>query len=140
MTVSDDVAQKIAADVLDLTYGQNIRPGPITKPSQNQTVTGAIPEECVFVLDNGGPIDLPYIDGGNRTGENYSNVSVFIRSKVNDYDGGKALADTTRSAIDKNPPAGYFEARAQTSQAIYVQKNETQHHEFTFDVILKKTV
>jgi len=138
MTVSDSTAQHIAALVVGLTYGQNCRPGPVQKPSENQSIPGAIPEECVFCVDVGGPKNIPYIDGGAGTSESLPGVFILVRSEVNDYDGGKTLSDEIFSAIDMNPPTGFFESRAQTSQPVYLSKDETNHHQFTLDVILKQ--
>jgi hypothetical protein len=141
VTVEADIAAEITTNLgVGFTLGGNVRTGPVRKPTDDQTITGAVPHKCIFCLGTGGIDDVPFIDGGAKGAEQRLTVQVWVRSNPKDYDGGKALADSVFLAIDKNPPTGYHEARALASAPIYVRQDDTDHHEWSINVLARRCV
>ena len=136
-SIETDVATHLAAE-MGLTVGVNIFTGGLRGVSDNPSVPGAVPDSAIFVLATGGFTDIPVIDGGNLGREAQPTVQIWVRSEPRDYDGGRVLAANTFVAIDKNPPAGYFEARAANSEPAYVRQDDEDHHEWSVNVTLKR--
>lgn len=111
-----------------------VLPGAPRKPSEVQSVTGAVPHECLFVLGTGGLNKIPFVDGGERGGILRPTFQIWVRSKVRDYDGGRALALDAFDAIDMQPPTGFIECRAQGSAPIYVEEDDTNHHAWAINL------
>lgn len=140
MTVESDLAAHIATVLgAPYVYGANVREGPVRKPTDG-VATGSVPHECVFCVGTGGLDDQAYADGGAKTAEKRFTVQIWVRSEPLAYDDGKALADAVFDAVDKTPPAGYFECRALASQAAYVRLDDTDHHEWSINVLLRQSV
>lgn len=141
MTIEADVAAHIRSALAgpphDLT-ANNCRAGAPRKVSESQTVTGAVPARCVFVLSTGGQSSIPFIDGGAKTKDERPSVQVTIRSNPKDYSGGKSLADAVFSALDMNPPPGFYEARATDSEPAYLREDEQNHHMWSINVALRR--
>lgn len=128
--------------------GQNVFTGPERKPSDNQSLLGAIPDTaCVFVLGTGGFADIPYKPGQGGAddslpepqdwpGIRQPTVQILIRSSRFDYDGGKILSDAVQAAIDKSPPSGYLESRAAVPPS-YIREDDENHHIWTLNVQLQ---
>lgn len=116
----------------------NCRPGPPKKPTENQSVPGSIPSRCVFVLSTGGIQPTAFIDGGNGGKDERLTFQIWIRSNPRDYEGGAILANAVYSAIDMNPPTGFYEARARTSEPMYLRQDEQNHHEWSINVVLNR--
>lgn len=135
--IESDVASHLATE-LGLVVGTDIFVGPVRKVSDDPSVPGAVPDEAIFVLGSGGFADVPIIDGGSYGREARPTVQIWVRSAPRDYDGGRTLSSSTYAAIDKNPPAGYFEARASDSAPAYVRRDDEDHHEWSINVTLKK--
>ena len=136
-SLEGDVAAHLATE-LGLAVGSEIFTGPVRKVSDDQSVGGAVPDEAIFVLATGGFADIPVVDGGALGREARPTVQIWIRSVPRDYDGGRALAASTFVAIDKNPPAGYFESRAADSAPAYIRRDDEDHHEWSINVTLKR--
>ena len=136
-SLEGDVASHLATQ-LGLVVGENVFTGPVRKVSDNQAIAGAVPDQAIFVLGTGGFPDIPIIDGGDFGREARPTVQIWIRSLPRDYDGGKTLSSNTYVAIDKNPPSGYFEARAASSQPTYVRRDDEDHHEWSINITLKR--
>lgn len=132
-----DVAAHLATE-LARVVGETIFTGPVRKKSDDQALAAAVPDEAIFVLGTGGLADFPLIDGGAFGREARPTVQIWVRSEPRDYDGGRTLAAETFVAIDKNPPAGYFEARAADSAPAYVRRDDEDHHEWSINVTLKR--
>lgn len=141
MTVEVDVAAKLfdalAAPPYSLTT-HAVRPGPVRPASVNQAVTGAIPSRCVFVVPTGGFGSVAFVDGGAKGKEERPTVQVFVRSPPRDYDAGRDLAQAAYEAIDLNPPAGYFEARAFGGPPSYLGEDDQNQHQWTINVALRR--
>jgi hypothetical protein len=161
MTAAADVATHIAARVVEgtpaageiegpvnLTYGANCREGPERPATENQGAQGAVPDECVFVVPTGGFPDEPF-RGGDPTltprttppetwpGIEKPTFDVVVRGLRKNFDRAYELALVVRQAIDKSPPAGYFESRA-PNPPNYVREDEENRHIFIFTVELRR--
>jgi hypothetical protein len=137
VALEGDVAAHLAAE-LGLVVGIDIFTGPVRGPSDDSTVPGAVPERAVFVLATGGFADVPIVDGGAGGREARPTVQLWIRGLPRDYDGARSLAASVYAAIDKRPPAGYFEARASESGPGYVRLDNGERHEFSVNVTLRR--
>jgi hypothetical protein len=131
------VAQHIAQIAPGLEYGKTVRVGAPNKPSTNQTLTGAIPEKCVFVLPTRGLTAEAWKGGG---GIRKPSVQVWCRGVRNNFNDAYALAVAVWDALEQRPPAGYFEARALYSGPEYLQQDEMGCHEFVINVDLRMQV
>lgn len=140
MSAEADLALHIATTLGGpYVYGSNVREGPVRKPSDD-AVPGAVPHACVFCISTGGLDDIPFADGGAKTAEKRFTVQIWVRSEPLAYDDGATLAQAVFDAVDKTPPAGYFEARALASQPAYVRMDDTDHHEWSINVLLRRSV
>lgn len=139
MTDEEALARHIATE-LSLTLRRQVFTGPVRPVAENQTTPGAVRAGAVFCLGTGGLQDIPFVDGGQGGAERRPTVQVFVRSTPDDYDAGRKLADDVFSAVDKSPPAGYFDCRASGSAPFYVGKDDEGHHEWSINVLLKQQV
>lgn len=149
MSVEEDVVAHLIAEVAELN-SINCRRGPVEKATgshRSASVTNAVPQECVFVLDTAGLPAIAFSGSveaiepefvGYLEGETYPSVQIWVRSGTMDYDGGKATGVAILKAIDMRPPTGYFEATASTSTPTWVRKDETDHNEWSINVDLKQ--
>lgn len=141
MNAEQAVAQALAGvGSPALAYGTSVRDGNVRKQSDNQSIPKAVPHRCVFVQETQGITGVPYVDGGNKTGERFVGLQVWIRGDPNVYEATKLLANAVFDALDMSPPAGAFEMRAQGSGPAYVRKDELDRHNFTINLILKRQV
>ena len=138
MTPEQDVAVHLDSLVGSLTLGTNLFTGPVRSPSPRQGVPGSVPSEAVFCIGTGGFDDVPFIDGGAKGRQARPTVQLTIRSDRKDYDGGLTLAHGVFTAIDKEPPTGYAEVRANGSQPGYVGEDDQEHHIWTVNIVLDK--
>lgn len=134
-TLAAHIRTVLSAPPSSLTAA-NCRPGPPKKPTESQTVPGAIPARCVFVVSSGGIQPTAFIDGGNGTKDERLTFQIWIRSNPRDYEGGLTLATAVHSAIDMNPPSGFYEARVRSAEPIYLRQDDQNHHEWSINVIL----
>ena len=134
--VSAWLAAQFAGPPDNLVDGANCRTGPIRKASDNQALVGAVPSACVFVMDTTGINSEAWVDGGARTGLDKPGVIIWVRSAINDYDSGHALAVKIAAFVDKNPPPNYQECRLQGSNALYLQQDSLGHHVWSINLIL----
>lgn len=138
---ADAVAQTLAgvialpdppggADVT-LTYaaGGNLITGPIRPYNE-----GSVPQLAVFVLQNGGPAPEPYMGQGESW--HVTRVQVTVRSEVNAYGAGHALARALHARAHLNTPAGYAFCKASESDPIYVGTDDENAHLFVFNLDL----
>jgi hypothetical protein len=139
-STEQDVAQALGSAGIGLTFGTSVRTGPVRKTAETSSLSGAVPDQCVFVIGTGGVSMEAWADGGVRTGLRQPSVQIWVRSSRKDYDGGKTLADNVFNAIHLKPPTGYVEAKALASEAQYVTKDETDHHQWSINVLLQKQV
>lgn len=135
--VSAWLRQVLANPPASLTMS-NCKAGPVRKVTESSIVAGAVPDRCVFVLPTGGFQGVAFVDGGQRTGEDRPTVQITVRSSVQDYDDGAALADAVAQAIEMNPPPGWFDARLMHSAPTYLGEDEQGHHLHTINVALRR--
>lgn len=141
MTIEADVAAHLRTLLSGPPHSlstSNCRAGPPRKVTENQSVPGAVPARCVFVVSTGGFTSIPFIDGGAKSSDERPTVQITVRSNPRDYSGGKQLADDIHSAIDFSPPVGFYESRVMNSEPIYVREDEQNHHEWSINVALRR--
>lgn len=164
MTTEQDVAQHLAATIVvspavpgpgqllgpvALVYDENCRIGPvqpIDTLDDGTTIPGGVPlDVVVFVLGSGGLRDEAH-KGGDKAdpftwpGIQYPSCQLVVRSAPNAYGAGAAVAEVVARALDKNPPAGYFDARVADGQPWYVRERSTDDHEWSITLELKRHV
>lgn len=135
---ADAVAQALAgtialpsppggADVV-LTYaaGGNLLVGPV------RAVEGAVETLAVFVLQGGGAPPLPYM--GQAEGWHVSRVQVTVRSPIDAFQQGEALARALHARIHANAPPGYTYALGTESDPVYLGTTDAGSHLFVFNV------
>lgn len=128
-----DVVSHLVAALPQLTFGQNIYTGPV-RPIDDQYVEGA----TVWVRATGGgpddPVGAPSL--GNRT-MSRPRVVITIRSGRGGrpFLDGQELSDAIWGAIDRKPPTGYCNARAQGSFPRHQgPRGDDLREEWVFDV------
>jgi hypothetical protein len=136
-TDAERVGRHIEKMVSGLVYGTTVRIGPPSKPSTNTSLTGSIPERCVFVLPTRGNTAEVWGGGG---GIRRPAIQIWVRGAKNNWDDAYQLAVSIHNALEQRPPAGYFEARALFSQPEYMQQDEMGCHEFVINLDLRMQV
>lgn len=127
-----DVAIKLDEQLTALDYGVNLFDGPV----RDYTDDGGVPREAVFCLPDDGDPNTAFVDGDLKTGIFKPGVTIWIRSKPHDYEGGRQLARDVMLAIEKYPPTNWIEARVRESFPSYVDEDEKGHHYWIVRVIL----
>lgn len=115
------------ADVT-LTYGAggNLMVGPV------RAEEGAVPTVAVFVLQGGGFAPTPYM--GQSESWHTSRVQVTVRSPVDQFQQGEALARALHARAHLNTPPGYTFALASESDPVYLGPTDAGSHLFTFNL------
>jgi len=141
MSTEADVAahvRTVLAGVPYLLTADSCRAGPPRKPTENQLLPGAVPARCVFALATGGMPATAFIDGGAGGRDERLTVQLWVRSNPRDYEGGRDLAEAVFGAVEMNPPPGFYESRAVSSEAAYVREDEQNHHEWSINITLRR--
>lgn len=143
-TIEDDVVAHLASNVPSLIVNQNVRRGLVVKASDNQSLPGAVPPKCVFVLATGGASPVTYhsnqasiVNPDLKQGEDLPTVQVLIRSNPKAYSDGAVLAIEVFRALDRNPPVGYFDAQCLSSMPLFLGDTEENCYQWTINVLLK---
>lgn len=141
MYPADSVAQLLAGVIamptppggaaVTLTYaaGGNLLTGPIRPFNE-----GTVPQLAVFVLQSGGTAPQPYLGQGQSW--HVSRVQVTVRSEVNAYDAGHALARALHARAHLSTPAGFTFCQAAESDPTYVGTDDENAHLFVFNLDL----
>jgi lysophospholipase L1-like esterase len=137
---ADAVAQMLAgtialpnppggADVV-LVYGAdgNLTVGPM------RAVEGAVETLAVFVLQGGGFAPQPYM--GQAESFHVSRIQVTVRSPIDAFQRGEALARALHARLHVNAPPGYTYALASESDPVYLGTTDGGSHLFTFNADL----
>lgn len=118
------------------TLGKNVRVGPVEPPSENQAILNSVPHLCIFLMGYGGRKPIHY--KGATGGERFPTVQLWIRSRVNAYAVGKAVADACVEALDAQPSStsvlNFYETRVLNSEPFFVQTDDAGHREWTVNV------
>jgi len=129
-----DIATYIATNIAALTLGTNCFASSVAVAGEG------IPDKAAFVTGTGGFPTITYRDGGNKTGLKRPSVQIWVRSDVEDLSGGLTLVRSVHDAIDMASITGYIEARATTSEPIYLGRDDANHHEWSINVNLIKEI
>jgi hypothetical protein len=147
VTAGTDLTAHLASGIALLVDGFNVRVGPLQKADDNQNITNAVPEECVFILESGGPKDVTYhgecvsaVDADRFAGEYQFGFTAYTRSKPHDFNGGLALATQVHKTLNRKPPAGYIEIELNNSSPSFVVKDETDHYVWSNSGTLKQAL
>lgn len=127
-----DVATALASAVGALTLGTNCFASKVRPPGDG------IPSKCVFCWASGGPAPDAYIDGGGGANHYYPQVRIRVRSDVNDFSGGVTFSQTIRDAAHELDVSGYYDARIQESEPIYIGEDDEGHHEWSMTLELNR--
>ncbi len=99
----------------------------------------AIPTRAGFVLQTGGTMASPYMDG-DRTAYRYLRAQVRIRCEPNEYAAGRDLAANVWSTFQQ--PSGmtgsYTRVTCEQSAPLYMGRDDFQCHEWTVNVLAEK--
>ena len=122
------VATALAAAAIGLTLGANLFRGPVRPPS------AGVPHKAVFALATGGPAPLVHTQGGAGPDVKRASVQVRVRSDVDGFSVGHALARSAWSALQRATLAGYMAATCRESEPVYLGMDATEHHEWSVNV------
>lgn len=106
----------------------NLLVGPV------RPVANTVGQLGVFVLQTGGRQPLPYM--GQDESFHVSRVQVTVRSQVNAFAEGEALARALHAKAHTHAPAGYTYCLASESEPLYLGTDEENAHRFTFNLDL----
>lgn len=100
-----------------------------------------IPHEAIGVLETGGGLPHGYMDGRN-TDWRPIRVQVRIRSDVDDYQGGRDLAQTLWGVLQRanlsTITSSYVHCRAVTAAPTYWGRDDLEHHEWSVNLSIEK--
>lgn len=113
------------ADVV-LTYGDNLVAGPL------RPVLGATPQLEVSVLQGGGMAPSPYMGQGESW--HVTRVQVTVRSSVDEFSRGEALARALHARAHLHEPTGVTSLMAVESDPLYLGIDDAAAHRFSFNL------
>lgn len=95
---------------------------------------GAVPDEAIFCLANGGP--PPEMVLGEQNGKDLTKplVQLWVRSET--FEDAETLARRVQRALHKAEINEYLSCQAMQAQPIYMQKDSDGNHEFALNVEL----
>lgn len=119
------------SQALSFEAGGNLTAGPM------RAAEGLVEECHVSCLNGGGPL-TPYMGTGDSLHE--SSVTVRVRSRIDSYSQGEALARACLRRCHLAPLAGYVSCLARDAEPVYQGLDENGHHAFVFtlDVTIKR--
>lgn len=135
---ADAVAQMLAGSIalpnppgggpVVLTYGAdgNLLVGPV------RSVSSGVDTLAVFVLQSGGFAPQPYMGQGESW--HTSQVQVTVRSPLDGFQQGEALARALHARAHLNAPPGYTYALAAESDPVYLGTTDAGSHLFSFNL------
>lgn len=141
VSVSTDVAAQLLARFVTLgvpgfVLGTNLRVGQVQVQGDGGIGAGpAVPAKCIFIQATTGITDEPMHDG---TTIKKWGIMVTIRGAARKWVETETLASDTFTALDKFPPAGYFESRAPGSYPNFVREDDAGFPTWTINLILQK--
>lgn len=115
---------------LTFAAGGNLTAGPM------RAAEGLVGEFHVSILNSGGPL-TPYMGTPGAVGSLYeSAASVIVRSQVDSYSQGEAVARAVLRRCHLAELAGYVSCVVRDAEPIYQGLDENGHHRFVFSVDL----
>lgn len=123
MTPEADIVDALdAAGVGDA--GVNLFEGPVRDGP-------GVPDAAVFAARTSGTL-MPYLGGVSAPDEHDANIQVRVRSAVNAYAAGRAVADAARDALHKQAPAGYTGWWA--SEPYFIEQDQQDRSHWSINV------
>lgn len=93
-------------------------------------VGNGIPENAVFILEQGGHNPQEYLDGGLSQTYRSNLINVRVRSAPRAYGVGKARADGVWRAFQKATASGYVRITMSNSAPLYMGQDEAECDEW----------
>lgn len=117
-----------------LVLGTNLFLGPV-----RPLTTDGIPALAVFVLGEGGPAPMPYLNNAGDYRED--RVTITVRGEPDDLAGPQALARAIRRRLHRARPSGYIVILVQEGEPLYQGQDEQalHHWEHSFIAAWKDT-
>ena len=120
---------------VDLVYGENCRPHREFPPSEDQSLSGAIPLECVFIVPTSSGPEI--VETGATDVTNTANwprvrapgFTITVRGRVGEYDRTAQLADAIYNGLHFNPPTDYLDIAL--GEPVYVGEDPRNADIFT---------
>jgi hypothetical protein len=111
-----------------LTYGAggNLLTGPV------RPIEALVGQLAVFVLQTGGQAPAAYM--GQSESWHVTRVQVTVRSALNEFARGEALARALHARMHLNTPAGYTYCLAGESDPLYLGTDDDGAHRFVFNL------
>ena len=126
-----DLATHIASNVGSLTLGTNIFAGPLRSTAESA------PQLAVGVVLVPGPTPIELLTGGTKKLFEPS-LTIMIRSKPDEYQNGRDLAESVWEAVHNGSVSGYQWVRCQQASPIYAGMTDNRNHYFTINVTMGK--
>jgi len=122
------LAAHLSANIAGLTLGTNVFDGPVRAEDE---ASGLMPGEAVYVTLDGGmaPLDTKGAEVIRQAA-----VAVRVRSKTDDYAGGRTLAEACWKAAHHAALTGYMDVGCVTSAPAYLGQLADARHEWSFNV------
>ena len=118
----------------DYTYGSNVFNGPVRPMSE------FVPAEAIFCLETLGHFMFPNresepdVNDGSPTQLLGPTVQIRVRSDVDNYGAGKALAGAVRTALHMQLPSGFLESRVREAIPYYLGQDTAGCHEWSMNL------
>lgn len=94
-----------------------------------------VSNQIINVVATGGPPPEPIMNAGGNIFR--ARVQVMIRSQVDDYAGGRALARACLRKLHLAVISGYTDVMAQETEPNYLGPDERQVERFSFNLLLR---
>lgn len=119
------------SQALSFAADGNVTAGPM------RAAEGLVGEFHVSVLNSGGPL-TPYMGSGGSLFE--ASVAVRVRSRIDAYSQGEAVARACLRRCHRAELSGYVSCLVRDAEPVYQGLDENGHHGFVFsvDVVIKR--
>lgn len=94
------------------------------------------PSPSVFVLNTGGPPPVPFLNG-NRESAMRCTVQVMVRSEVNDFAAGEAMARSLFNWLHLEDIEGYYACYCRDSQPAFLGEDSDGHYQWSLNFELQ---
>lgn len=96
-----------------------------------------VTNQLINVLQTGGPPALPYLGVAPSEVLYLVRVQVLVRSQLDDFAGGEALARGAFAKLHLVELAGYIDVRAQESAPTYLGADERRLHRWSMNFAMR---
>lgn len=119
-----------------VTVGYNISPNNIVKGPSRDT-DSIVGDQLVNVLATGGPPPMPLMGAAPNLNIYQARVQVTVRSKVEQFAAGEALARGCRDKLHLVVLAGYIDVLAQESEPNYLGVDDRGTHRWSLNFLVR---